>query len=143
MRKRYDDVRNGVLSPKLMSNPERVAPKNSRPVLESGSAYKTIYLSKAPSSMGHEELAKALEKHVRQMQAELQYDGKLVTKTVKTITGEGDARVTMSWVILGVKNTKHTRRALNGRNVGSVKGGAKEPGHLATQEKDVGDGVPL
>ena len=113
-----------------------------RPVVEEGDAFKTVYLSKAPPSFKHEDLEKALENHVYRMRRELQRDGKMVTKTIKTIKGiDGDVLLTMHWVVLGVKRTKEFRR--NASGLGTFEGVAEEPGRAPIQEDSPPEPVPL
>lgn len=139
---RYKAV-NGVLRWDLWERKDRQAPPFARPVIESGEAYKKVYLSKAPADFDSEKLTKALENHVRRMQKELARDGKLVTAITKTLDGqEGDVRVIMKWVVLGQKRNKHWRRrngvANHGRiqgdasSLGIVEGSAAQPGPPAS-----------
>lgn len=131
---RYDVV-NNVLRWDLWErkNPER--PPFARPIIDSGEAFKKVYLSKAPVDFDSEKLAKALEHHVRKMQAELARDGKLVTSITKTLDGkEGDVRVICRWVVLGQKRNKHWRR----RNA-VQKPGAEASGAAETQGSESGE----
>lgn len=103
----------------------------SRPVLESGTALKTVYLSKASQKLSQEQLEKAMENHERIMRKELQASGRIVRKITKTLAGiEGDVRLMMTWEILGAKKTKEYRARLkaNASDVGAVEGVKDEPG---------------
>lgn len=135
---RYQAV-NNLLRWDLWQRHNRQPPPFSRPVVDSGEAYKKVYLSKAPAHYDSEQLTKALEHHVRKMQKELAQSGKLVSSITKTIDGkDGDVRIIMKWVVLGAKRTKHWRR-IHGRLEGNassvepVEGSAAEPGPVAVQ----------
>lgn len=140
---------NGLLNPQYHQNPERQAPPFSRPVLESGTAIKTVYLSRAPQELTSEQLAKALDNHTRKMQAEIQASGRIVRRVIKTVAGlEGDVRIQMMWEILGSKPTKHYRRNhakidRNGPAVDADQGSPTEPGRTQPQADSETGPVPL
>lgn len=116
---RYQVVQ-GRLRPDLMQRPENKGQPYSRPVIDSGVATKVVYLSKAPKDYTYQQLAAALEFHERKMRIELEQAGKMVRKVTRTIAGaEGDARLHMTWEVLGEKRTKHYRRAQARLNVKS------------------------
>lgn len=144
---RYKAV-NGVLRWDLWARKDRVPPPFSRPVIDSGEAFKTVYLSKAPAHFTHEDMEKALNHHVRAMQKELQAQDRMVTSIVKTLRGE-DAVIHMKWVVYGAKRNKHWRR-LHGKigrvdasSLESVKGSTAEPGPPAVSTDLPQGGVPL
>lgn len=87
-----------------------------RPVIDSGDAVKTIYLSKAPPSFGHEDLQRAMDWHIKDMRRELNFHGRTPTKITKVLWGEGDVRVIMHWEVYGNKPTKRERHARHARN---------------------------
>ena len=141
----------GQLTQQFRQFPNRQAPKNSRPVLESGTAVKTVYLSKAPIDWDREKLEKALESHEKRMFIELQDSGRIVRKVIKTLAGmEGDVRIQMVWEILGTKNTKAYRKTLkeaklgaNASPVGAIEAGQNEPGRTEAQPNREEGPVPL
>lgn len=107
---RYAAVK-GELRYDLRKRPTNTGQPFSRPVLESGTAFKTVYLSKAPKAMTHERMAEVLNAHERQMRIELQLSGRLVRKVTRIASGsEGDCKLLMSWEILGSKKTKAWRK---------------------------------
>ena len=82
-----------------------------RPILDSGSAYKVVYLSKAPLVFTNEQMEKAMDHHIRTMYKELQAQGKTVLKINKSLHGiMGDVKIEAIWVVLGEKRTKEWRR---------------------------------
>ena len=121
----------------LMERPQNKGQPYSRPVIESGTAYKTVYLSKAAKTVGYEKMAEVLDYHEYLMRKELQASGKIVRKVTRTITGqEGDCRIIMTWEVLGAKRTKHYRRAMMGDNAANAGNpqGESEAGHSPTSE---------
>jgi hypothetical protein len=135
---RYQAV-NNTLRWDLWQRPNRTPPPFSRPVVDSGEAYKRVYLSKAPAHFTSEQLSIALDSHVRKMQKELAQTGKLVISITKTLDGQdGDVRLIMKWVVLGAKRTKHWRRihgkvSGNASSLEPVQGSAAESGPSAVQ----------
>lgn len=91
-----------------------------RPVLETGKAVKTIFLSQAPKDMTPEDAGKAMDSHVNKMIGELVKSGKVVTSISKSIVGYGDVKVVMKWAVLGEKQTKKARRAATAQKAGAA-----------------------
>lgn len=102
----------GQLLPEFRQFPQNKGQPFSRPTIETGTAHKTVYLSKAQSKLTQDQMERALAAHVSSMRRELQRSGKLVTGMTKTLSGaEGDCRIIMTWSVLGEKRTKHWRKA--------------------------------
>lgn len=138
-------VSSGQLTYPNRSNPKTERRPGARPVIDSGQAYKTVFLSKAPPKWGTDELNKALDHHIHKMRKEVAADGKLVTKIYTTVWGvDGDCRIVMNWEVLGEKRTKSWRKAQRATvgDVGSSQG-REESGRAAPQAENVADGVPL
>ncbi len=137
---RHYVVTKGQLTREFRAYPQNKGQPYSRPVLESGTAVKTIYISKAPMDMTSEQLEKALDRHETIMRKEITSTGRIVRKVIKTLHGlEGDVRFQMVWEVLGVKNTKKVRRnhARMGTTYASalepVEGSQAEPGRVEAQ----------
>ena len=106
-------VTDGVLVWSHRERPERKGQPFSRAVLESGTAIKTVYLSKAQEKTTEKEAERILQFHERDMRKEMQKDGRLILRLTRIMSGQrGDVRLLADWVILGVKKTKHHRRAM-------------------------------
>jgi hypothetical protein len=144
-------VTGGVLNAAFRQNPNRRPAPFSRPVIDSGTAYKTVYLSRAPLSLDNEGLVKALERHEFLMRKELQDRGYIVRKTIRTVAGlNGDIRVQMLWEKLGEKRTKefrkaqkHVRVSEDAGSVGTGQGSETEPGRAPIQTDSEEGPVPL
>lgn len=105
-----------------------------REVIDSGEAFKTVYLSKAPAEWDADRLGLELEKHVTVMRKEVQQTGRLVRIVQKFPTGYGDVRIIMKWVKLG---DKYSKKELDERHRARGQDGkGNQPGHPAPQ-KDV------
>lgn len=91
-----------------------------RPVLETGKAVKTIFMSQAPADMTPDDAHEAIQRHVNQMTGELVKGGKVVTGISKSIVGYGDVKITMKWAVLGEKQTKKARRASRAKKTGAA-----------------------
>lgn len=139
----------GRLNPQHRQNPERQPPPFARPVIDSGTAFKTVYLSRAPEKWGNDELLKALEHHEYLMRKELQAKGYIVRKTIRTVSGlGGDVRVQMLWEVLGEKRTKTYRRnraklGLDAAVALNTEGVPDQPGRPEAQEDSQSSAVPL
>lgn len=73
-----------------------------RPVLESGEAYKIVYVSKAPADMKFDELDKAVSGHQRLLRRELQRQGKLVKRCYRLLH-DMEVKLVAEWQVLGDK----------------------------------------
>ena len=91
-----------------------------RPIIETGTATKYVYLSQAPQKLTPDEANDAIRRHIGLMVAELGKENKLVTSITKTVVGWGDVRVQAKWVVLGEKETKKARRAKAGSQKASA-----------------------
>ncbi len=106
-----------------------------RPILDSGSAYKIVYLSKAPAHLTNEQLEKAINSHVRTFRKELQAQGKLVKKINRSLYGiMGDVRLEALWEVLGVKRTKAFRRAQVNAGLSSTESASPDGHHPSHEE---------
>lgn len=134
----------GTLRSDLRQRPTNKGQPFSRPVLESGTAIKTVYLSKASTKLSQEALEKALDGHERTMRSELQDSGRIVRKVTRTLAGaEGDVRLLMTWEILGAKRTKLYRKRQNAGIVVPKQGSADQSGRSETPEGAEQTSVPL
>lgn len=91
-----------------------------RPILETGKAVKTVFMSQARADMTPDDAHEAVQRHVNQMIGGLVKGGKVVTSISKSIVGYGDVKITMKWVVLGEKQTKKARRAAAAKKVGAT-----------------------
>lgn len=101
-----------------------------RPVLETGKAVKTVFLSQAPADLAPDKASEVIDRHVGTMIAELVKGGKVVTGISKSVVGYGDVKITMKWAVLGEKQTKKARRA-----AGAQKAGAAGHGSVPTHRE--------